>query len=195
MAPRPSLIRFWKPYGVLSQFSGPSAASRQTLRDFISVPGLYPAGRLDLDSEGLLLLTSLGSLQHRLTDPKFHLPKTYLVQVEGVPTESALRQLSQGVLLKDGLTRPAEVSLLDQPPSLPPRIPPVRYRKAIPTSWLRLTITEGRNRQVRRMTAAVGIPTLRLVRTEIGPVTLDGLEQGKWSEIQIRTLRGILPGL
>jgi len=177
------LIRFWKPYGVLSQFSGESLPGRQTLRDFIPLKDYYPAGRLDLDSEGLLLLTSDGALQHRLTDPRFEHPKTYLAQVEGVPDWDSLQRLRAGVLLKDGPTRPATVRLLEQQPDLPPRNPPVRFRKSIPTSWLELTISEGRNRQVRRMTAAVGAPTLRLVRIAVGSIRLDGLQPGEWRRV------------
>jgi 23S rRNA pseudouridine2457 synthase len=178
------LIRFWKPYGVLSQFSGESLPGRQTLRDFIPLKGYYPAGRLDLDSEGLLLLTSDGALQHRLTDPRHEHPKTYLVQVEGLPDMPALDRLRAGVLLKDGPTRPAAASLLKQEPVLPSRNPPVRFRKSIPTSWLELTISEGRNRQVRRMTAAVGFPTLRLVRIAVGSIRLDGLQPGQWANVR-----------
>lgn len=168
---------------MLSQFSGESAPGRRTLRDFIDLPGFYPAGRLDLDSEGLLLLTSDGALQHKLAHPRFHFEKTYLVQVEGTPAADAVERLETGVLLKDGLTRPARVRALPQEPVLPVRIPAVRYRKSIPTAWLEIAISEGRNRQVRRMTAAVGLPTLRLVRTAIGPIDLTGLGPGDWEEI------------
>jgi 23S rRNA pseudouridine2457 synthase len=184
VAADPTLIRFWKPFGVLSQFSGESVPGRQTLRDYIDLPGFYPAGRLDLDSEGLLLLTSSGALQHRLAHPRFHLRKTYLVQVEGTPSPEAVQRLCSGVALKDGPTLPAHAVALDAQPNLPPRIPPVRFRKSIPTSWLELTITEGRNRQIRRMTAAVGLPTLRLVRTAIGPASLSGLNPGEWAPIE-----------
>ena len=183
MAAKSRLIRFWKPYGVLSQFSGESVPGRQTLRDFIPVPGFYPAGRLDLDSEGLLLLTSDGALQHRLSDPRFEHAKTYLTLVEGVPNEDSLRRLREGVCLNDGPTRPAGARCLVQAPDLPPRNPPVRFRKSIPTTWLELVISEGRNRQVRRMTAAVGLPTLRLVRIAIGAIRLDGLTQGHWEYV------------
>ncbi len=183
MAIASRLIRFWKPYGVLSQFSGASAPGRQTLRDFIPLKGYYPAGRLDLDSEGLLLLTTDGALQHRLTNPRFLHPKTYLVQVEGLPNTDSLEHLRGGVLLNDGPTGPATVTALQTEPLLPPRNPPVRFRKSIPTSWLEITISEGRNRQVRRMTAAVGLPTLRLVRVAVGSIRLDGLEPGRWQGV------------
>ena len=159
-------------------------AARATLSDFIAVPGVYPAGRLDRDSEGLLLLTDDGRLQARIADPRFKLPKTYLVQVEGEPDAASLDRLRQGVALKDGITRPAEVERID-PPELWPRDPPVRFRKSVPDCWIRLTIREGRNRQVRRMTAAVGYPTLRLVRWGIGAWTLDGLAPGTWREAPV----------
>ena len=175
-----ALIRFNKPFGVLSQFTDQgTAGERATLSDYIAVPGVYPAGRLDRDSEGLLLLTDDGALQARIADPRFKLPKTYLVQVEGIPDDAALAQLRKGVTLKDGLTRPAQAEIID-PPALWPRDPPVRFRKTVADCWLRLTITEGRNRQVRRMTAAVGHPTLRLVRWQIGDWTLDDLPPGQW---------------
>lgn len=179
----PRLIAFNKPYGVLPQFTDRGMdAARPTLSDFIAVPGVYPAGRLDLDSEGLLLLTDDGRLQARIADPRFKLPKTYLVQVEGEPDPAALAALRRGVVLNDGPTRPAAVERID-PPALWPRNPPIRVRKSIPDSWISLTIREGRNRQVRRMTAAVGHPTLRLVRWRIGDWTLDGLQPGAWTEI------------
>lgn len=171
------LILFNKPFNVLTQFSGEG----QTLADHIAVKGVYPAGRLDKDSEGLLLLTDDGKLQARIADPRFKLEKTYLVQVEGEPDEKALEPLRQGIALNDGPTRPARVARID-PPDLWPRIPPVRYRKSVPDSWLALTISEGRNRQVRRMTAAIGFPTLRLVRWRIGNWTLDGLAPGEWRD-------------
>ena len=174
------ILSFNKPYGVICQFS--RDGMHPTLADYIAVPGVYPAGRLDTDSEGLLLLTDDGKLQHRITDPKHKLPKTYWVQVEGLPDESALAQLRQGVMLKDGMTLPAAVEVMAEPAGLWPRDPPVRFRKAIPTSWLALTIREGRKRQVRRMTAAVGLPTLRLIRYRIGEWTLDGLAPGQWCE-------------
>ncbi|WP_194274098.1 pseudouridine synthase [Variovorax paradoxus] len=174
------LIRFNKPYGVLSQFT-PEGRWRG-LKDFIDLPGVYVAGRLDADSEGLLLLTDDGKLQARIADPRFKMEKTYWVQVEGVPTDEALAALRNGVQLNDGLTRPARARLLDPPPAVWNREPPIRERKLIPTAWLELAISEGRNRQVRRMTAAVGLPTLRLIRAAIGPYTLDGLAPGTWLE-------------
>jgi 23S rRNA pseudouridine2457 synthase len=175
------LILFNKPYGVLSQFTdrGNAGAGRATLSDFIDVPGVYPAGRLDRDSEGLLLLTDDGRLQARIADPAFKMAKTYLVQVEGEASEAALASLRGGVRLKDGMTRPAEAERID-PHDLWPRDPPVRFRKSVPDCWLRLTIREGRNRQVRRMTAAVGLPTLRLVRWRVGEWTVEGLAPGAW---------------
>jgi len=179
------LILFNKPYGVLSQFTDRSmAADRLTLSSFITVPGVYPAGRLDLDSEGLLLLTDDGQLQARIADPKFKLPKTYLAHVEGELDAAALDQLRRGIQLKDGLTRPAQAEQI-QPPELWPRDPPVRFRKTVPDSWIRLTLREGRNRQVRRMTAATGHPTLRLVRWEIGEWSLAGLAPGEWRSVEI----------
>lgn len=176
-----TLILFNKPYDVLSQFTdrGLAGTTRRTLSDFIDLPGVYPAGRLDRDSEGLLLLTDDGRLQARIADPRFKLPKTYLVQVEGEVTEAALRTLRNGVPLKDGGTRPAEAEAIADP-QLWPRDPPIRVRKSVPDCWIRLTIHEGRNRQVRRMTAAVGHPTLRLVRWRVGDWTLDGLSPGQW---------------
>lgn len=185
------VIRFWKPYDVLTKFT--DAEGRATLADYIDVPGVYAAGRLDRDSEGLLLLTDSGSLNARLTDPAFAHPRTYLVQVERVPDESALQRLRTGVDLKDGRARPAQVELLAAPPDLPERQVPIRFRKNAPTAWLRLTITEGRNRQVRRMTAAVGYPTLRLVRSAIGPITLAGLQPGEWCDLtpaEVAALQG-----
>ena len=176
-----TLILFNKPYDVLSQFTdrGTAGSTRRTLSDFIDLPGVYPAGRLDLDSEGLLLLTDDGRLQARIADPKFKLPKTYLAQVEGDIAETALATLRQGVRLKDGPTRSAEAERIEDP-RLWPRDPPIRVRKNVPDCWIKLTIREGRNRQVRRMTAAVGHPTLRLVRWSIGPWTLDGVAPGQW---------------
>ncbi|KRA79417.1 rRNA large subunit pseudouridine synthase E [Altererythrobacter sp. Root672] len=179
------LILFNKPYGVLSQFTDRSLdPSRSTLSQFIDLPGVYPAGRLDLDSEGLLLLCDDGRLQARIADPRFKTPKTYLVQVEGEPDEASLEPLRKGVRLKDGLTRPAVAERIPAP-DLWPRDPPIRVRKTIPDSWLKLTISEGRNRQVRRMTAAVGLPTLRLVRWSIGDWTIEGLAPGEWREIAV----------
>lgn len=177
-APASRLIRFNKPYGVLSQFT--DEGRWRGLKDFIDVPGVYVAGRLDADSEGLLLLTNDGQLQARIADPRFKMEKTYWVQVEGVPDEAALAALRQGVALKDGLTLPARARLLDEPPAIWDRDPPIRVRQAIPTAWVELVIREGRNRQVRRMTAAVGFPALRLIRAAIGPYALDGLRPGTW---------------
>lgn len=173
------ILLFNKPYGVICQFS--RDGMHPTLADYIAVPDVYPAGRLDTDSEGLLLLTDDGKLQHRITDPKHKLAKTYWVQVEGVPDEAALKSLRGGVQLKDGMTLPAEAQRMEEPAGLWQRDPPVRFRKEIPTSWLSLTIREGRNRQVRRMTAVVGLPTLRLIRYAIGEWTLDGIAPGQWS--------------
>ncbi len=174
------LILFNKPMNVLSQFTDrKNPAPRATLSDFIDLPGVYPAGRLDRDSEGLLLLTDDGKLQARISDPRHRLAKTYLVQVEGAPVEADLDGLRRGLRLKDGMTRPAEVRLID-PPALWDRVPPVRVRKSVPDAWLEITIREGRNRQVRRMTAAAGFPTLRLVRWKVGEWSLDGLAPGQW---------------
>ena len=174
------LILFNKPYGVLSQFT-PEGRWRG-LKDFITIPEVYVAGRLDADSEGLLLLTNDGRLQARIADPRFKLEKTYWVQVEGQPDEAALQALRLGVVLNNGLTRPARAELMAPPPALWEREPPVRFRQSIPTAWLELGIKEGRNRQVRRMTAAVGFPTLRLIRAAVGPCTLNGLAPGSWQE-------------
>jgi 23S rRNA pseudouridine2457 synthase len=170
-----------KPYGVLSQFT--PAGDQATLKNYVEVPDVYAVGRLDADSEGLLLLTDDGRLQHRLTDPQFQHPRTYWVQVENIPDEQALRQLRTGITIKNYRTRPAQARLLEQEPNLPPRQPPIRERQKIPTAWLELTLTEGKNRQVRRMTAAVGFPTLRLVRVAIGQITLTGLASGAWREL------------
>lgn len=175
------LILFNKPFQVMCQFTDDNG--RATLADFIKVPDVYAAGRLDYDSEGLLLLTNTGWLQHRITDPKHKLPKTYLVQIERIPTAQAIKQLAKGVLLNDGMTRPAKVELIEEP-NLWPRVPPIRERKNVPAAWLRMTITEGRNRQVRRMTAAVGHPTLRLIRERIGQWELGKLAPGEWKEVE-----------
>jgi 23S rRNA pseudouridine2457 synthase len=172
------LIRFNKPYGVLSQFT-PEGRWRG-LKDFIDLPGVYVAGRLDADSEGLLLLTDDGKEQARIADPRFKMEKTYWVQVEGVPDEAALAALRRGVILNDGPTLPARARAKPEPPALWERNPPIRVRKAVPTAWIELVIREGRNRQVRRMTAAVGLPTLRLIRAAIGPYQLDDLAPGSW---------------
>ena len=176
--PAPCLIRFNKPYGVLSQFT--AEGKWRGLKDFIDLPGVYAAGRLDADSEGLLLLTNDGRQQARIADPASGMEKTYWAQVEGEPDEQALTALRQGVLLKDGMTRPASARLLAPAPTLWERDPPIRTRNTIPTAWIELVVTEGRNRQVRRMTAAVGFPTLRLIRMAIGPHTLEGLLPGMW---------------
>lgn len=176
----PCLLALNKPFGVLSQFH--DELGRATLKDFVQIPGVYPAGRLDRDSEGLLLLTGDGRLQARIADPQYTLAKTYWVQVEGQPTQAQLQQLCKGVGLRDGTTAPAQARLLAEP-SLWDREPAVRFRKSVSTSWLELIIYEGRNRQVRRMTAAVDLPTLRLVRVRIGPWGLDGLQPGQWREV------------
>lgn len=178
----PDLILLNKPYGVICQFS--SHELHPTLKDYVQQPGFYPAGRLDTDSEGLLLLTNDGALQQRISDPRWKLPKTYWVQVEGIADDAQLEALRRGVDLGDFLTRPASVQRLD-PPDLWPRNPPIRQRKTVPDSWIALTISEGKNRQVRRMTAKVGLPTLRLVRMTIGPWSLDGLEPGATRQLKI----------
>ncbi|MBE9044631.1 pseudouridine synthase [Pleurocapsales cyanobacterium LEGE 10410] len=180
-------ILFYKPYGVLCQFSDRSEHPRPTLKDYIPIPEVYPVGRLDLDSEGLLLLTNNGQLQHRLANPKFAHPRTYYVQVERIPDDFALNRLRNGVKIKNYRTRKARVRLLPSEPDLPPRIPPIRDRQSVPTCWLEMTLTEGRNRQVRRMTAAVGFPTLRLIRVSLGShsrqINLTGLQPGQWREL------------
>ena len=186
--PRPTgparVILLNKPWGVLSQFTdkGTEGSARETLSNYVNVPEVYPAGRLDRDSEGLLILTNDGRLQNRIAHPDTKLPKTYLAQVEGEVTEAALALLRSGVALKDGMTRPAKAKRIDPPDWLWPRDPPVRYRKSVPDSWVELILTEGRNRQVRRMTAAVGLPTLRLIRWKIGDWTLGGLQPGQWRD-------------
>jgi 23S rRNA pseudouridine2457 synthase len=179
------LIAFNKPHGVLCQFTDRSRPPRRTLAGFGLPAGVYAAGRLDFDSEGLLLLTDDGALAHKLTDPRHKQPKTYWVQVEGDPREAQLEALRRGVELNDGPTLPAQAQRIDAP-ALWPRDPPVRFRKAIPDAWLELTLREGRNRQVRRMTAAVGLPTLRLVRAGVGEVGLQGLAPGQWRPIPRR---------
>jgi 23S rRNA pseudouridine2457 synthase len=176
-------LLFYKPYDVLSQFTPEPGSSAQTLKDYILVPDVYPVGRLDRDSEGLLLLTNNGRIQHQLTDPRFQHPRTYWAQVERIPTSEALQSLSQGVVIQGYRTRPARVQILAAEPDLPPRDPPIRFRKNVPTSWLELTLTEGKNRQVRRMTAAVGFPTLRLIRVAIGQLRLADLQPGEWREL------------
>ncbi|MEC7378081.1 MAG: pseudouridine synthase [Pseudomonadota bacterium] len=181
------LVLFNKPFHVLSQFTDERTngkSPRATLGDYLAIPGIYPAGRLDYDSEGLLLLTSDGALQHRIASPTLKMEKTYWVQVEGDINDQTLTRLAQGVALKDGLTRPARVKRIPEP-ELWPRVPPVRFRESVPDSWIELTITEGRNRQVRRMTAAVGYPTLRLVRYRIGDWSLEGLAPGDYRTVAV----------
>ncbi|MEZ5401247.1 MAG: pseudouridine synthase [Bryobacteraceae bacterium] len=185
MRPPPRVLLFHKPYGVLCQFTGDGV----TLRDFIDVPGVYAAGRLDRDSEGLLLLTNDGALQHRLTDPRFQHPRAYRAQVERVPTPETIARLAAGVDIEGRSTRPCQARILAAEPDLPPRDPPIRYRKNVPTAWVELILTEGRNRQVRRMTAAVGHPTLRLVRVGIGALTLEGIAPGQWRDLTAPELR------
>lgn len=177
---RASVVLLNKPYGVLCQFTSPDG--RRTLADYVVRPGVYPAGRLDADSEGLVVLTADGALQTRIADPRHRLAKTYWVEVEGAPDDEAIAALERGVVLRDGPTLPARVRRMAPPPGLWPRDPPIRVRKAIPTAWLEIAIVEGRNRQVRRMTAAVGLPTLRLVRQAVGPWTLGTLAPGQWRE-------------
>ncbi|HEY9635870.1 MAG TPA: pseudouridine synthase [Coleofasciculaceae cyanobacterium] len=206
-------LLFYKPYNVLSQFSDKEASksdegssvppkdevsssfgdrTRGTLKDYIPIASVYPVGRLDRDSEGLLLLTNNGRLQHRLSDRRFRHPRTYWVQVERIPDEAALNKLRGGVVIENYQTRPALVQLLSTEPSLPPRQPPIRFRKTVPTSWLEITLTEGRNRQVRRMTAAVGFPTLRLVRVALANLRLDSLEPGQWRDLTPKELEVLL---
>lgn len=187
-------ILFYKPYNVLSQFTDSntiqgSKSDRSTLKDYIPVTEVYPVGRLDQDSEGLMLLTNNGRLQDQLSNRRFRHPRTYWAQVEGIPTTAALEQLRSGVSIQDYQTRPAIVQQLATEPILPPRLPPIRFRKTVPTSWLEITLTEGRNRQVRKMTAAVGFPTLRLVRCGIAHLRLDGLEPGQWRDLQEAELK------
>lgn len=188
-------LLFNKPYGVLTQFSDASANPRPTLKEYVPVPDVYPVGRLDRDSEGLLLLTNHGTLQHRLSDPQFGHPRTYWVQVEGIPEAAALESLRQGVTIQGYQTRPIQIQPLTVAPDLPPRDPPIRVRQSIPTAWIEMTLTEGRNRQVRRMTASVGLPTLRLIRVAIAHLTLEGLAPGQWrtlTESEINSLYQLL---
>lgn len=184
-------ILFNKPYGVLSQFTD-SSGEKRTLKDYISVAGVYPVGRLDWDSEGLMLLTDNGQLQHRLSHPQFGHSRTYLVQVERIPDQNAIDQLQAGVIISGCLTRPATVKLLPEEPALPQRDVPIRFRKNIPTAWLEITLTEGRNRQVRRMTAKVGFPTLRLVRVAIAKLTLHDLAPGQFRTLTEDEVKKIL---
>lgn len=175
-------LKFWKPYRVLTQFTDDDA-ERETLADYIDVPDVYAAGRLDYDSEGLMILTDDGNLNHKLTHPKYGHPRTYWAQVENIPDEAALDQIRRGsIQIKNYQTKPASAHRID-PPTLPERNPPIRYRENIPECWLELTLTEGKKRQVRRMTAAIGHPTLRLVRASIGPITLDNMQEGKYYEL------------
>jgi len=187
--PTSRTLVFNKPYGVLPCFTDPKG--RPTLADFVAVPGVYAAGRLDQDSEGLMVLTSDGALAHYITDPRHHLPKVYLAQVERVPDDAAVKRLQQGVLLKGVSTRPAEVQVLPAAPAFPDRPVPIRFRKSVPTAWLRITLREGMNRQVRRMTAAVGHPTVRLIRMAIGPVVLGDLQPGQWRDLTSREIEQI----
>ncbi len=184
----PTLV-FYKPYGVLPSFT--DQAGRPTLAKYVAIPGVYAAGRLDLDSEGLLVLTSDGALAHYITDPRHELPKVYLALVERMPTEEALEHLRQGVRLKGRRTKPAEVQVLSEVLALPPRPVPIRFRKSVPTVWLQITLREGLNRQIRRMTAAVGHPTLRLVRIAIGTMVLGDLQPGQWRELSTREIAQI----
>lgn len=190
--PRSPLLLFNKPYRVLAQFT--PREGKAALCDYLQAPGFYPAGRLDHDSEGLLLLTDQPALQTRLADPRWKTVKTYMVQVEGSATREALERLSRGVLLNDGMTLPAQVSAVAEPEWLWPRDPPIRVRQKIPTCWLSLSICEGRNRQVRRMTAAVGLPTLRLIRWSVGPWTLTGLAPGQWCEASVDAVNRFMRG-